>query len=284
MLRSQMQRRSPLPPRASTSYSTVFKANNWRSAREMGILLGADSQRLSFNLPRMTNSITFADQTLNIPASGVVSETSSENGRNLFGLELAADLSDLQENISDILLASIDRAPDCGERVNVKQATLTPDFPNALVIAQLHFERWACPLAGGRQYPTEVANSDGTIEVRLIPFINPKSGLALAADTTHVDADGFLRDLLRTGDFGLALRDEIAASILSIMQKATDLKTTLPPAAQGNATIQKAQFQDAGAGQLSLTLDGQLQLSDAQTQQFTIQLKQRQPPLRSAVP
>jgi hypothetical protein len=35
------------------------------------------------------------------------------------------------------------------------------------------------------------------------------------------------------------------------------------------------QFQDDGADQLSLVLDGQLQFSDAQIQQFAAQLKQR---------
>ena len=63
--------------------------------------------------------------------------------------------------------------------------------------------------------------------------------------------------------------------LVSALQKGTDLKATLPSAVPEAATIQKAQFQDASAGQLSLILDGQLQLSDAQTQQFATQLKQR---------
>ncbi len=47
-----------------------FQSEQFALAREMGILLGEDSQQLTFNLPRITNSITFADQTLAIPASG----------------------------------------------------------------------------------------------------------------------------------------------------------------------------------------------------------------------
>jgi hypothetical protein len=58
------------------------------------------------------------------------------------------------------------------------------------------------------------------------------------------------------------------------MLKAADLKAALPPAAPGSGTIRKAQFQDAGAGQLRLVLEGQLQLSDEQTKQFVAQLKQ----------
>jgi hypothetical protein len=81
--------------------------------------------------------------------------------------------------------------------------------------------------------------------------------------------------LLRSGDLGATLRDQIAASLLSALQKGTDLKATLPPVAQGSATLQKVQFQDAGASQLNLVLDGELQFSDEQTQQFAVQLKQR---------
>jgi hypothetical protein len=121
----------------------------------------------------------------------------------------------------------------------------------------------------------EVAAGEGTIEVKLTPSVEQNAGLGLVSEIIRADADGLLRDLLRSGDLGVTLREQIAASLLSAMQKGTDTKATLPPAAQESATIQKAQFQDAGAGQLSLVLDGQLQLSDEQTQQFAAQLKQR---------
>ena len=125
----------------------------------------------------------------------------------------------------------------------------------------------------------EVADSDGTIEVKLTPSVEPpsvelKTGLGLVSEISRVEADGFLRDLLRSGDLGVTLRDQIAASLLSVMQKGTDLKAALPPAVREFATIQKAQFQSDGADQLSLVLEGQLQLSDEQTQQFSDQLKQ----------
>jgi hypothetical protein len=135
----------------------------------------------------------------------------------------------------------------------------------------------------------EVAAGDATIEVKLTPSVEPpsletslvetssvetKTGLGLVSEITRVEAEGFLRDMLRSGDLGATLRDQIAASLLSALQKGTDLKTTLPPAAQPSATLQKAQFQNAGADQLNLVLDGQLQFSDEQTQQFAAQLKQ----------
>jgi hypothetical protein len=99
--------------------------------------------------------------------------------------------------------------------------------------------------------------------------------LHLASEITRVEADGLLRNLLRSGDLGVTLRDQIAASVLDALQKATDIKTTLPPVAQPSATLQKALFQDDGADQMSLVLNGQLQFTEAQSQQFANQLKQR---------
>jgi len=261
-----------------------FQTGQLAIAREMGTLSGEDSQRLTFSLPKITNSIAFAGQTLSIPTSGAVAQVSADNGGNLFRLELAADLSDAQVNITDILRASLNRAPGCGEHVEVRQGSLAPVFPAAVVTVQLHFERWACPLGSRQQYPVEVAASDGTMDVKLTPSVNEKTGLALGSEITRVEATGFLRDLLHSGDLGITLRDEIAASFLALMRNTADLKTALPPMAPGSATIQKAVFQDAGAGQLNMVLDGELQLSGEQMQQFVAQLKQRSATLQSAAP
>jgi hypothetical protein len=245
--------------------------------REMGILLSTDGQDLTFNLPKVTNSITVAGHPVSIQASGAVSRqstgTPAENGLNLFTLKLTADLSEVQQNITVILRSKLTRSPRCGERLEIQQATLTPLAPASLVVARVHLERWVCPPG---QEPMEVAAGDGTIEVKLTPSVEQKAGLGLISEITRVDAERFLRDLLRSGDLGDTLRQQIAASVLSTLQKGTDLKATLPPAAQQSATLQKAQFQDAGAGQLSLLIEAQLQLSDEQTQQFAAQLKQPQ--------
>ena len=260
-----------------------FQDEQLALAREMGILLPTDGQVLTFNLPKVTNSINVAGQPVSIPASGSVSRksagTPAENGHNLFSLKLTADLSDVQQNFTGILRSQLTRSPRCGERVEIQQATLTPLAPASLVVARVHFERWVC--SPGQGSPMEVAGGDGTIEVKLSPSVGQQSleqnaGLSLVSEITRVDAERFLRDMLRSGDLGDTLRQQIAASVLSALQKGTDLKATLPPAAQQSATLQKAQFQDAGAGQLSLLLEGQLQFSDEQTQQFAAQLKQPQ--------
>ena len=250
-----------------------FQSEQLALGREMSILFPAPGQDIAFTFPAIANSVTISGQPISIPASGAVSRTSSENGHNLFSLKLVADLSDLQLNITGVFRSQLNRSPRCGERIELQQATLTPLVPASLVVANLHFERWVC--TPGQASPTEVADSDGTIEVRLTPSVEPTAGLRLVSEITRVNADGFLRNSLRSGDLGVTLREQIAAALLSALQKVADLKVTLPPVAQESATLQKAQFQDTGADQLSLVLDGQLQFSDEQIQQFAAQLKQR---------
>src|SRR5208283_710104 len=188
-----------------------------------------------------------AGQTLLIPAWGAVSLVSTENGHDLFSVKLAADLSDLQQNITAIVRSEVARSPRCGERIELRQATLTPLASASLVVANLHYERWVCP--PGAASPMEVADSDGVLEVKLTPSVEPNAGLRLVSEINRVNADGLLRDLLRSGDLGVTLREQIAASLLPALQ--------------------------TGADQLSLALNGQLQFSDEQTEQFAAQLKQR---------
>jgi hypothetical protein len=239
---------------------------------EMSILFPAAGEGVTFTLPLVTNSIDIAGQSIAIPASGGLSRASSENGVNVFNLKVVADLSDLQQNVSEILRAQLNRSPRCGERIEVLQATFTPLAPAGLVVVNFHFERWVC--SRGQQGPVEVAGGEATIDVKLTPSVAP-TGLALASEISRVQADGLLRDLLSSGDLGVTLREQIAASLLSALQKSANLKATLPPAAQNSATLQKAEFEDAGSDQLTMILDGQLQFSDEQTTQFAAQLKQR---------
>jgi hypothetical protein len=248
-----------------------FQNEQLALGREMSILFDA-GQGVTFSLPAVTNSIDMAGQPIAFPTSGAVSRISAGNGQNLFNLKVVADLSDLQQNITGILRSKVTRSPRCGERIEVLEATLTPLEPASQIVAKLHSERWVC-MTG--QSPMEVAGGDAEIEVKLTPSVEPATGLHLVPEITRVEAEGLLRDSLRSGDLGVALRDQIAASILSALQKGADLKATLPPAAQQSATLQNALFQDDGADQLSLVLDGKLQFSDEQTQQFAAQLKQR---------
>ena len=161
-----------------------FQSEQLALGGEMSILFPAPGQDVTFSLPPVTNSISIGGQPISIPASGGVSrvvpetsvpKTSAENDHNLFNVKIVADLSDLQQNITGILRSELTRSPRCGERIEVRQATLTPLEPASLVVANLHFERWVCQ--PGQQSPMEVADGDGTIEVKLALSLEPKDRL-----------------------------------------------------------------------------------------------------------
>jgi len=271
-----------------------FQSEQLAIGREMGILLASDSA-LTFRLPQATNRIELGGQTISVPTSEVASRTAAENGKDIFSLKLVADLSEVQGNVTGILRSAVSRAPRCGERIEVQQARFTPLAPASLVVATLHFERWVCPPGLSSM---EVAGGDATFEVRLTPsvegaetqpsstepgsvekntvektLIRTTGRWRLTSEITRVEAEGFLRDLLRSGDLGATLRDQIANVLLYAMRKTADLKAGLPPVAQ-SAVLQKAEFQDAGADQLNLVLGGRLEFSEEQTKQFAAQLKQ----------
>lgn len=248
-----------------------FQSEQLALGREMGIVLSSEGQDLAFNIPRATNSVSVGGQAISIPATGLAAETSSTNGRNVFSVKLTADLSDLQQNMTRALSAKLDRSPRCGERIEVQQATLTPLTPASLVVAQLHVERWICPPG---QFPMEGASSNGTVEVKLTAAVDSKVGLRFVSEITRVNAEGVLRDSLRSGDLGVQMREQIAAILLAAVQQTADLKTALPPVAQEAASLLSAEFQDAGADQLNLVLGGRMELSDEQTKQFALQVKQ----------
>jgi hypothetical protein len=273
----------------------TFQKQQLALGREMSIVLPSDGQDLSFILPSVKTAIDIAGRSISIALSGATARASSADSHDQFSLRVVADFSDLQQNITGVLRALLTLSPRCGERLEIQHASLTPLDPASLVVVRLHFERWICP--GGS--PMELASSEGTVEVKLTPSIEqtkieqnkieqnkleqnktgsnliaqPRS-VHLASEFGRVDADGLFRESLLSGSLGDTVREQVAAGLFPAMATAANLKATLPPVAQDSATLLKAQFQDAGAGQLRLVLDGQLQLSDEQTKQFAVQLKQ----------
>jgi hypothetical protein len=257
-----------------------FQNEQLALGREMSILV-ASSDDLAFSLPRTTSSITISGQPVAMSTSGTVSRISAENGHTIFSVRMIADFSGLQQSLTGILRSEIDRTPRCGEHIQVRDATLAPQFPSSLMVLHLHYERWICPSAPARDGPIEVSDGNATMEVKLTPNLAPRSGeqgtgVHLVLEIGRVEADSVLRGMLRSGDLGASLRDQIGVALLPGMERAADLKSSLPLAGQPSATLQKVEFQDAGAGGLSLVMDGQLQMSDDQTKEFTAQLKQLQ--------
>jgi hypothetical protein len=249
-----------------------FKNEQLAIAQEMSIVLSPSGEQLSFTLPAMPNSLTIAGQNMSLPAAGVIERSSSPSDKGLFHLSVNANLFDLQQDFTGVLRSALNRSPGCGERIEIKQAAITPTPPAAVVIAQLHFERWICSV-GGAGNATEASASDGTFEVKLTPTIGQAAGLGIDTEISRIDAAGFLKNMLRSGDLGESLRQQIGAAVLDALRQSTSLKSALPPEYQKILNLQKAQFQNDGSNKLGFLLNGEMQLSDEQVKLLADQLK-----------
>ena len=251
---------------------TNFQHEQLDLGEEMSIGTAHNGQEFAFNLPPVKNSVTFANQPIEMITAGVISKGVAAGGQNTFKLELTADMSDLQHHITEVLRGQLDKADRCGEQIAIRNAALTPAEPASLVVVQLHFERWAC---FGKGPGTEMAEGNATIEVKLTPVVGEDGTLRLLPEVRRIDAEGLVGELLRSGSLGDMLRDKIMESLLSIVRQGGDFKATLPPAAQSDAKLQRAQFEGTGSGKLMVVLDGEIRVSDEKATSFTTELKER---------
>jgi hypothetical protein len=251
---------------------TDFKHEQIDLGQEMSIGTDNTSQASAFSLPPVKNSIPFANGSIDVVTSGVISKAVVTGGQNIFKLELTADMSDLQHQITEVLRNQLDKADRCGEEIAIRNAALTPADPASRVVVQLHFERWVCH---GGSVGSEMAEGNATIEVKLTPAVGEAGTLHLVPEMGRIDAAGLVGELLRSGSLGEAIRDKIAESLLSVVRQGGDFKTTLPPSARGYTTLQRAQFEGTGAGKLLVVLDGEIQVSDDKATSLTSELKER---------
>ena len=248
---------------------TSFSNEQFALGREMGITL-ASAQDVSFNLPPVKNPADVGSRSITVVASGVLSQTEAHGDLRTFRLDSNLDLTDLQQNITAIMNAQLREGSACGERLGLRSANILPAPPATVLVLQLHFERWLC---AGRSSPTELAESDGSVTVKVTPSVQ-NSTLNMTAAFGRIDASGMMADELRTGDLGDDLRDKVAKCLLLAVQSGSDFKTTLPQPLQSTAALQGAKFQDGGAGILRMVLSGQVQLSNEQATLLANQLNQ----------
>src|SRR5579862_97923 len=257
---------------SSTSLDTAlanFSNAQFALGREMGITL-ASAQDVTFNLPPVKDLADVGSRVISVVASGVLSQTEAQGNLRTFRLVSNLDLTDLQQNITAIMNAQLHEGSACGERLNLRSANILPAPPATVLKLQLHFERWLC---AGRSSPTELAESDGAVEVKATPSVQ-NSTLTMATAFSRIDAKGMMADDLRSGDLGDDLRDKVAKALLLAVQSGGVFKTSLPQALQSTATLQGAKFQDGGAGILRMVLSGQVQLSNEQATLLANQLNQ----------
>jgi hypothetical protein len=213
----------------------------------------------TLKIPPIKASIDLDHQPVEITVWGTVSPAPS----GIFGLALTVDLGNLQENLTPVLAAQLNQSDRCGERLTVEKAALAPEAPAGLLTANVNFERYACVKALGKQIVKRLVGGHGVIEVNLTPSVEDND-IMIDAQVRKIDADGSLGELLRSGSLGDSIREKIASSVESAIQKSANLKATLPAEIGDAAAIQTVQFADGGAGRLWLTIAGEVRLSREQ--------------------
>ena len=227
-------------------------------------LFGSD-KNLTLKIPPVKIPLHIKDQQITIVASGLITIAAKEHGVNNLGVELTADLADMQQNLTALLSAELDKDERCGDRIQIEDATLTPAEPASVAIVHLHYERWGCAKLLGKQEVKKLIGGNAVIQLKLTPSVAENhSEMRLAAELGPIEADGSLGELLRAGNLGELLRAKIQTAILSAMQKGLDLGAILPPVLQGSVAIQDARFRDGGSGRLIVTLRGQVHMTDEQ--------------------
>jgi hypothetical protein len=218
--------------------------------------------------------VTIDKQAISVSVSGGLTQTAVQGEQRMFALEFIADLTDLQQDVTEVLRARIDKAESCGERLSLRRATMASATPSSLLVLQLHYERWTCVRAMGQTSPTELAEGDGEAELSLTPSLEKSNELKVTSEFKRISASGMMADALRSGELGDELRDKVDQVILSAMRPVAQFKTTLPPAVRDFAVLKTAKFKDTGAGVFSLVLSGEVQVSNEQVHQMASQLNQ----------
>jgi hypothetical protein len=227
-------------------------------------------------IPPVNIPLNIKDQPITITAAATLTLSSRDQNLRVLKLELTGDLSDLQRNLTGLLGSILDKDDRCGDLIAIQSATLAPAEPASLAVVKLHFERRACIKVFGKQESKKLISGNAQIQIKLTPEVEMNSTeLRLSADVGDIQADGSLGSLLRSGPLGNTIREKIQSAILSALQKGTDLHASLPAVAQPYATIQNAEFKDAGSGSLAVVLDGEVRLTQEQLQALANQVKER---------
>jgi hypothetical protein len=224
----------------------------------------AGSEDLVLKIPPVKTSFDIKGQAVQITAWGAV----SGGPQDLFKVALTADLKDLQDNIGALLAAQLNRSDRCGERLSVESATLAPAAPAAVLTAHVHYERWGCAKAFGREIVKRLVGGNAVIAVKLTPSAGA-DGISMASEVQKIDADGSLGEVLRSGSLGASVKDKIASVIEASVRKGLDLKSTLPPAVAAAATLRGAQFVNGAEGRLWISVDGEAHIAASRIQSLS---------------
>lgn len=226
-------------------------------------------------LPPMKTVLQIENEPIPVTVTGSVSTVPAGADQALFKLALYVDLAGLQEHITGLLRSGLNQSNRCGERLSIEQATLAPSAPAALLTAHVHFEKWACAKAFGKELTKKLIGGNATMQVRLTPTVEERRAVRLESALVSIEADGTLGEALRSGSLGDSLREKIRSALQSALQKAVNLAAALPPALEPVAAIRSVQFRDAGGGRLSSDFLGEVKISAEQMHAIVNQMKAR---------
>lgn len=231
---------------------------------------------LALEIPPVPVSLNIAGQPVAIAVSGDISMSPAGRGESQqpFTLNLRADLADLQSHMTPLLQAELNQSNRCGERISVEQATLVPAAPAGNLTIQLHFEKWACFKAFGKENAKRLVGGNGTVNVILTPAVEGNQTVRLDAEIGKIEADGSLGELLHS-EYGATLRDKIREALLKAIQKSAMLEAVVPERARPFVTIQSVAFAERGTGILLLNLSGRLQVPEQQIASVLEQFRNR---------
>jgi hypothetical protein len=111
----------------------------------------ARNEDFTFRIPPQRISLNIENQPLTVAASGIISVGLGGHHEYILKLELDADLSDLQQNMTGLLRSQLDKDDPCGDQIAIEHATLMPVGPFGRAVVQLHYERYACVKAFGKR-------------------------------------------------------------------------------------------------------------------------------------
>jgi hypothetical protein len=118
----------------------------------------AQTGEIVLSIPRTTASFDAGGHPVAVTAWGSLSRASGE----VFRLTLTADLGDLQQNVTPLLRSQVDRSDRCVERLSVERASLAPAAPDSLLTATVHYERWGCMKAFGKEVNKRLVGGNAT--------------------------------------------------------------------------------------------------------------------------
>ena len=226
------------------------------------------AEDLTLRMPPVKISVPIDNQLVTITTTATLS------GRlDRFQLELTADLADLQDHATNLLQAQLNRSERCGERLSIERATLVPAPPASILTAYVHYEHWACFKVLGKEIAKRMVGGEGAIAVKLTPAVDADNQMKLVPEVGKSEAESSLGEVLRSPSIGDKVRDKISSSILSAMQKGTNLGTTLPPGVERVVSIRSMQFASLDSTRLLLEIEGDVLISASEQRELPHVLK-----------